>query len=164
MLEQVGGGLAAATTPEAGGLTHGVGAGAGDRAPPGPGLDGEQVAVVVVTYNSAPTCPACSPRCRPGWAGGLGSSSWPTTPPSDDSVALVRRLAPAATVVETGRNGGYAAGINAGVRGRGPHTAVLVLNADVRLGPGCVPELLSALRTARHRDRRAAARRRATVS
>ena len=35
---------------------------------------------------------------------------------TDDSVALVRRLAPTATVVETGRNGGYAAGVNAGVR------------------------------------------------
>src|SRR5665811_2530774 len=55
-------------------------------------------------------------------------------------------IAPDATVVEMGRNAGYAAGINAAVAAAPPHTAVLVLNPDVRLGAGCVPELLRALR------------------
>ena len=45
-----------------------------------------------------------------------------------------------------GRNAGYAAGINAAVRAAPPHSAILVLNPDVRLMPGCVAELLDALR------------------
>jgi GT2 family glycosyltransferase len=53
-------------------------------------------------------------------------------------------------VVETGRNAGYAAGINAAVAAAAeraePFDAVLVLNPDIRLAPGCVPELLALLR------------------
>jgi GT2 family glycosyltransferase len=53
---------------------------------------------------------------------------------------------PDVTVVLMGRNAGYAAGVNAGVAGAPDATAVMVLNADVRLASGCVPELLRALR------------------
>jgi len=63
----------------------------------------------------------------------------------DDSVEVVRRTAPEATVVEMGRNAGYAAGVNAAVRAAPPHLAVLVLNADTRLGIDCVPRLFEAL-------------------
>ncbi len=64
----------------------------------------------------------------------------------DGTVETLRRLAPDATVVPMGRNAGYAAGINAAVAAVGqPGRATLVLNPDVRLGPGCVPELLRAL-------------------
>ena len=64
----------------------------------------------------------------------------------DGSAELIRKLAPDATVVETGRNGGYAAGINAGVEVAGKYTAILVVNSDVRLKPGCVPELMRQMR------------------
>lgn len=64
---------------------------------------------------------------------------------SDDTVAVVRELAPDARIVETGRNGGYAAGINAAVDAYPGSTAILVLNPDVRLYPGCVPELMRGL-------------------
>jgi GT2 family glycosyltransferase len=64
---------------------------------------------------------------------------------SDDSAELIRTIAPKTTIVRTGRNGGYAAGINAGVAAAGGHTAILVLNPDVRLGSGCVAELLKGL-------------------
>jgi len=64
---------------------------------------------------------------------------------SDGSVPLVRDRAPAATVVLMGRNAGYAAGINAAVRAAPPHAEVLVLNPDVRLMPGCVAELRTAM-------------------
>ena len=57
----------------------------------------------------------------------------------------LRSLAPTATLVEMGRNAGYAAGINAAVQAAAPHSAVLVLNPDVRLMPGCVAALLGAL-------------------
>jgi GT2 family glycosyltransferase len=57
---------------------------------------------------------------------------------------VIRRLAPAATVVETGANLGYAAGVNACAELAEPDEALLVLNADVVLDRGCVRELLRA--------------------
>jgi len=63
--------------------------------------------------------------------------------------AVVEELLPSATVVRTGRNGGYAAGINAGIAAAGPHDAVLVLNPDVRLTPGCAARLVRELETPR---------------
>jgi GT2 family glycosyltransferase len=113
---------------------------------PASGLDGERVAIVVVTHNSS----ADLPGLLASLPAGMGPVGWELIVVDyasfDDSAALVRRLAPTATVVEAGRNGGYAAGVNAGVRAAGQHTAVLVLNADVRLGPDCVPTLLTVLR------------------
>ncbi|MGY1796330.1 glycosyltransferase family 2 protein [Geodermatophilus sp. SYSU D00525] len=106
----------------------------------------ESVAVVVVTYNSAPLL-ADLVASLPA---GLGDLPWHLVvvdnASSDDSVAVASRLRPDATVVATGRNGGYAAGINAGIAAAPPHTCVLVLNPDVRLQPGCVPALVRALR------------------
>src|SRR5262249_9741015 len=80
---------------------------------------------------------------------GLAGLSWHLTvadnDSADQSVKLVRERAPEATVVEVGRNAGYAAGINAAVAGAPPHDAVLVLNPDIRLAPGSVGKLLDAL-------------------
>ena len=103
------------------------------------------IAVVVVTYNSAHLL-ADLVGSLPGGLAGLG---WrlvvADNASADDTVATARRLAPDATVVETGRNGGYAAGINAGVAAAfaaDPDVdAVLVLNPDVRLEPDCVAAL-----------------------
>ena len=64
---------------------------------------------------------------------------------SDDTIDRVRELLPAVTVVETGGNLGYATGINAGVAAAAPHDAVLVLNPDVRLEPGCGATLVDVL-------------------
>lgn len=106
----------------------------------------ESVAVVVVTYNSADLLAdlvASLPR-------GCGSVPWQLVvvdnASTDGTLERARELAPEATIVDTGRNAGYAAGINAGVAAAGRHSAVLVLNPDVRLADGCVPELLRALR------------------
>jgi N-acetylglucosaminyl-diphospho-decaprenol L-rhamnosyltransferase len=107
----------------------------------------ETVAVVVVTYNSESLLEDLLASLGPG----LDPVPWHLTvadnASADGSVATVRRLAPEATVVEMGRNAGYAAGINAAVSAARPHTAVLVLNPDVRLEPGCVTELLRTLRS-----------------
>jgi len=107
----------------------------------------EVVAVVVVTYNSAALLADLIQSLKPG----LDDVAWHLTiadnASADDSVTEAKRLAPDAVIVETGRNGGYAAGINAGVNAAKPHTCVLVLNPDVRLLPGCVPALLEVLRT-----------------
>ena len=101
--------------------------------------------VVVVTFNSAHLLADLFDSLPAG----LGDLPWrlvvADNASGDDSVAVVRRLAPTATVVPMGRNAGYAAGINAAVAAVGPGRATLVLNPDVRLAPGCVPELLRAL-------------------
>lgn len=110
-------------------------------------LSGEQVAVVVVTYNSAPLLADFVAALGPAMA----DVSWhlvvADNDSADDSVVVARTLAPSATVIEVGRNAGYAAGINAAVASAGSFSAVLALNPDVRLTPGCVPELLRAMRT-----------------
>jgi GT2 family glycosyltransferase len=104
----------------------------------------DTVVVVVVTYNSE----ALIPDLIASLPAGLGSVAWrlvvADNASSDATVEVTRRLMPEATIIEMGRNAGYAAGINAaaGVR---PCGTLLVLNPDVRLLPGCVPELMEAL-------------------
>jgi len=106
----------------------------------------ERVAVVVVLYNSEALVPDLLASLPDGLAGLDYELVAVDNASPDASVAVLQELAPWATVVRPGRNGGYAAGINAGVAAAGPHTAVLVLNSDVRLQPGCVRSLLRALR------------------
>ncbi|WP_244931732.1 glycosyltransferase family 2 protein [Nocardioides sp. W7] len=106
----------------------------------------ERVLVAVVAYNSADVLPGLLASLPAAMAGVPWQTVVVDNDSADDSIDVVRRLAPDARVVATGRNGGYSAGINAAVAAGGPHTAVLVLNPDVRLDPGCVPALLAALR------------------
>ena len=106
----------------------------------------ERVTVVVVTFNSADVVPGLLASLPAG----LAPLDWTLVVVDngsrDDTVEVVEASAPDAVVVRAGRNGGYAAGINLGVAQVTDHTAVLVLNPDVRLQPGCVPELVAALR------------------
>ncbi len=106
----------------------------------------ETIAVIVVTYNSERLLADLVTALRSG----LQGVSWHLTvadnASADASIAEIRRLVPEATVVEMGRNAGYAAGINAAVAAAPPHTAILVLNPDIRLAPGCGKELLAVLR------------------
>jgi N-acetylglucosaminyl-diphospho-decaprenol L-rhamnosyltransferase len=104
------------------------------------------VAVLVVTYNSAEVLP----DLLASLPSGLGDEvDWQLVVAdngsTDDTLEVLRTLAPASVLVETGRNGGYAAGINAAAEEAGRPDAYLVLNPDVRLDPGCVPTLLTAL-------------------
>ncbi|WP_299925705.1 glycosyltransferase family 2 protein [uncultured Nocardioides sp.] len=111
----------------------------GMSAPTGP------VTIAVVTWNSADVLPGLV-ASLPAGAGGV---PWRLVvvdnDSSDDTVAVARRLCPDATVVQTGRNAGYAAGVNAALAATPDAPAVLVLNPDVRLRPGCLPALLAAL-------------------
>lgn len=107
------------------------------------------VTVVVVTFNSAHLVASLLDGLRQG----LDPLPWrlvvADNASADGTVEVLRRLAPEATVVEMGRNAGYAAGINAAVRAAAASDGVpgptLVLNPDVVLAPGCVPELLRVL-------------------
>ncbi|AKU15924.1 glycosyltransferase family 2 protein [Luteipulveratus mongoliensis] len=104
-----------------------------------------EVTVVVVTYNSADLLPDLVASFPAGLEGVEARIVFVDNDSHDGSAEAAARLLPSAKVVETGRNGGYAAGINAGVAALGTADAVLILNADVRLGEGCVRELLRGL-------------------
>jgi N-acetylglucosaminyl-diphospho-decaprenol L-rhamnosyltransferase len=103
------------------------------------------VAVLVVTYNSASVVTDLLLSLGAGLAGVAWHLTIADNASGDDTVPVIRKLAPDATLVEMGRNAGYAAGINAAAAAAGPRTALLVLNPDVRLAPGCVAELLTGL-------------------
>ena len=103
------------------------------------------VAVVAVTYNSERFIDDFLASLDDGLKGLAWHLTVADNASADGTVSLIRRLAPNATLVEMGRNAGYAAGINAAVSAARPHSAILVLNPDVRLAVGCVPELLAAL-------------------
>jgi N-acetylglucosaminyl-diphospho-decaprenol L-rhamnosyltransferase len=106
----------------------------------------ETIAVVVVTYNSARYIPDLIESLEPGLRGVRWHLTVADNASADDTVDVVRACAPYARVVQTGRNGGYAAGINAAVAAADRHDAILVLNPDIRLAPDCGRELLAVLR------------------
>ncbi len=101
-----------------------------------------RVAICVVTYNSAPLIADLVGSLERGAAGVDWSLVFADNASSDDTLSEVELHAPDATVVRNGGNLGYAAGVNAAVRAAGPHDAYLILNADVRLDPGCVLALV----------------------
>ncbi len=103
------------------------------------------VAIAVVTWNSADVLPGLI-ASLPAGAGDVPHHLVVVDNDSrDDTVEVARSLAPGATILQTGRNAGYAAGVNAAIAAVPDAPAVLVLNPDVRLRPGCLPRLLAAL-------------------
>lgn len=109
-------------------------------------LSDQTVAVVVVTYNSEQLLNDLLSSLDDGLKGLAWHLTVADNASTDSTVPILRRLAPAATIVEMGRNAGYAAGINAAVKAALPHSVILILNPDVRLMPGCVAELVNVLR------------------
>ncbi|EPE94965.1 glycosyl transferase family protein (plasmid) [Rhizobium grahamii CCGE 502] len=100
------------------------------------------IALVVVTYNSAQVLPGMLDSLASGLEGTdryeiiiVDNAS------HDDSVALAQAHPIGATVIETGKNAGYAGGINVAVATIAPEIDVLVLNPDIRLQAGCVRAL-----------------------
>jgi GT2 family glycosyltransferase/glycosyltransferase involved in cell wall biosynthesis len=104
------------------------------------------VAVVVVSHNSADQLPDCLTALGPALE---GIGTWRVlvidNDSSDDSIAVAERCLAEATLVELGHNAGYAAAINEGVTRCPEAQHVLVLNPDVRLEPGSVRALLDAM-------------------
>ncbi|UUU39249.1 glycosyltransferase [Streptomyces sp. NBC_00162] len=118
---------------------------ASPRSLPGSG----PVAVLVVTWNSAPVLPEFLASLPAGMAGLDWRLVVADNDSADGTVDLVRSLAPDATVVQTGRNAGYAAGVNAALGAaagwEGGFRAALVCNPDVRMRRGCAKVLVDAL-------------------
>jgi N-acetylglucosaminyl-diphospho-decaprenol L-rhamnosyltransferase len=109
---------------------------------------GRDVAIVIVTYNSARQIEECL-RSVPEGCGGvrLVAVVVVDNASADASLDVAARCSDLPLrLIQTGRNGGYAAGINAGVAAVGQDVdAVLVLNPDIRLKAGSVAPLVAAL-------------------
>ncbi|GIH76204.1 glycosyl transferase family 2 [Planobispora longispora] len=112
---------------------------------------------MVVTYNSAKVLPGCLASLAEGARGThLTEVVVADNASKDDSVAIAEAAGRTGAedallpvrVVQTGRNAGYAAAINAGTRTLDLDglDAVLVLNPDCRLRPGMLAPLSDALR------------------
>jgi GT2 family glycosyltransferase/glycosyltransferase involved in cell wall biosynthesis len=111
------------------------------------GTTSTQITAVVVTYQSAGLLRACLEA--------LAAEAHTVdefelvivdNDSSDGTEAVATAAWPRACFVQMGRNAGYAAAINEGLGQRRGSGAVLVLNPDVRLRPGCLRALLTALR------------------
>ena len=104
------------------------------------------VALIVVTHNSAAVLPGLADSLLAGLA---GVDDWRVVlvdnASTDDTTEVAARVLPDADVVTPGRNAGYAAGINAGLRRVAPDETVVVLNPDLAIHPGAIAALLAAL-------------------
>jgi len=105
-----------------------------------------ETTIVVVAYNSADVLPGCL-DALPAASEGIGPLRVVVVDNDsrDDTAAVARQHPQVWRVLPMGRNAGYAAAINAGVRAAGVGGPVVVLNPDVRLAPGSLRRLLEAL-------------------
>lgn len=103
------------------------------------------VTVAVVTHDSAADLPALLASLEAGMAGVPYALAVADNASGDGTPEVARRLRPDATVLELGRNAGYAAGVNAAAAAVPSARAVLVLNPDLTLHPGAGAALLAAL-------------------
>jgi GT2 family glycosyltransferase len=111
------------------------------------------VAVVIVTYNSGQILADCLASLTDGCDGLKLTDVVVVDNASKDDTLSVAEAARAdglpIRILPLGRNAGYAAAINAGVVSLGGNEdhpdAVLVLNPDTRLRPGCVAPLAQRL-------------------
>lgn len=104
-----------------------------------------RLAVVIVTYFSGQVVEGCLRSLGAALAGaGPARVVVVDNASADDTVERVREAAPEAEVIQTGRNAGFAAGVNAGIAAAAG-CDVLVLNPDIRLAAGSVLLLRQAL-------------------
>jgi GT2 family glycosyltransferase len=104
-----------------------------------------RIAVVVVTWNSAAVLPGLLDTLDTGLGNLARQVIVVDNASSDDTVAITSQSAVHCTIVQTGRNAGYAAAINAGLAVAEPYDAALILNPDIRLEPGCVEAMYASL-------------------
>jgi GT2 family glycosyltransferase len=105
--------------------------------------------VLSVTWNSAAQLPEFLAALPQGMEGVDYRLVVADNDSADDTVEVLRKLAPDATIVQTGRNAGYSAGINAALAAaaqwEGGFRAALVCNPDIRMRPGCGRALMDGL-------------------
>ncbi len=101
-------------------------------------MSAPRIAIVIVTWNSARVLPGLLGTIDAGLGDLTGQILVVDNDSADDSVAVAERFAPGCRIVQTGRNAGYAAAINAGLAAADPFDAALILNPDIRLDPGSV--------------------------
>lgn len=102
------------------------------------------LAIVVVTYNSASVIAECLASIPPALDGaGPVRLIVVDNASTDDTLTIVSAVAEDAQVVRRTNNGGFAAGVNAGISAAARHD-VLVLNADIRLAPGSIASMRAA--------------------
>ncbi len=105
------------------------------------------LAAVIVTYNSGEALPGLLDSLGAGLSGIRRTEVVVADNAStDDSVEIASRHPIGARVIKTGRNGGYAAGINAALSVVPEEADVLILNPDIRLRPGAARPLVERLR------------------
>jgi N-acetylglucosaminyl-diphospho-decaprenol L-rhamnosyltransferase len=111
------------------------------------GADRPSVSVVIVTYNSSNVLGGCLDSLPAGLRGiNVPDIVIADNASTDGVVALAEeRNISNLRIVNVGRNAGYAAAINSAVETLTGSEAILVLNPDVRLFPGSVFALASAL-------------------
>jgi GT2 family glycosyltransferase len=108
-----------------------------------------RIAIVLVTYNSAWVLEGCLQSLADGARGvTLTDIVVADNASTDDSVRIATESTVPAQIVRLESNAGYAAGFNAGVAVLDlcQVDAVLVLNPDCRLRPGCLAMLAATLR------------------
>ena len=107
------------------------------------------IAIVIVTYNSADVLAGCLDAIR-GEGVDITAVVVVDNNSRDDSVAVALAAADRLPIrsVQTGRNAGYAAAVNAGIAAVAdePYDAIWVMNPDTRLRPDTLRILVESLR------------------
>jgi len=99
--------------------------------------------IVIVTHNSADVLVGLLDSLAPALSNVPNVSIIVVDNDStDDSTAIAEHHPVGVRLLRAGRNGGYAAAINAAAATVAPDAAILVLNPDIRLFPGSVGRLL----------------------
>jgi hypothetical protein len=99
------------------------------------------VSIVIVTYNSARVIGACLDALAADCASGLAEVIVVDNASADESVEVVRRNYPWATLVAGRENLGYSKGVNLGIqRARGRY--LLILNPDTVVRRGALRRLI----------------------
>jgi GT2 family glycosyltransferase len=102
---------------------------------------------IVVTWNSADVIAECLASVRMSHFDGDLRTIVVDNDSGDQTTSIVAVADPAAQIVQTGRNAGYAAAINAGIRASGGADAYFLLNPDSRVDHGALGLLLERLET-----------------
>lgn len=103
-----------------------------------------RLAIVIVSFNTRRELDACLRSLHDAPPGLTHAVVVVDNGSSDGSVAAVRAAWPAVRVVEMGRNAGFAAATNAGIRAS-ESDLVLLLNSDTVVPPGSIDRLAEAL-------------------